>query len=48
MALKDYCFDGNKKLNLKEMPTEAGDYAVLKAELTARTDGIMAEASLLQ
>ncbi len=48
MALKDYCFDGKKKLNLKEMPTDAGDYVVLKGELTARTDANMAEAAVLQ
>lgn len=48
MALKDYCFDGNRTLKLKEMPTDAGEYKVQKAELTAKTDENMARAAELQ
>ena len=48
MALKDYCFDGKRTLKLKEMPTDAGEYKVQKAELTAKTDENMARAAELQ
>lgn len=48
MALKDYCFDGKKQLNLKEMPTDAGEYKVQKSDLVALTQANMAEAAVLQ
>ena len=48
MELKDYCFDGKRQLNLKDMPTDAGDYKVQKSELVARTEANMAEAAMLQ
>ena len=48
MALKDYCFDGKRQLKLKEMPTDAGEYRVLKSDLTAKTEENMIRAAELQ
>ena len=48
MSLKDYCFDGKKTLKLKEMPTDAGEYKVQKADLVLRTDENLARAAELQ
>ncbi len=48
MALKDYCFDGKKVLKLREMPTDAGEYRIMKSSLVAKTDENMVRAALLQ
>ncbi len=48
MVLKDYCFDGKKQLKIREMPTDAGEYKIMKDELTAKTGKNMALAAGLQ
>ena len=48
MLLDDYRFDGTKKLKLKEMPTDAGEYLVQKSELNDRTKENMIRAAALQ
>ena len=48
MPLKDYCFDGGRKLNLKEMPTDAGEFRGQKAELVAATRRNLKRAAELQ
>ncbi len=48
MALSDYCFDGSRKLVLKEMPTGAGSMLNEKEQLTEKTKENMAQAALLQ
>ena len=48
MPLKDYCFDGKKTLRIREMPTDAGEYKLQKAELTARTEQNLIRAAELQ
>ncbi len=48
MPLEDYCFDGRKQLKIKGMPTDAGEYAMMKADLVAKTDENMTRAALLQ
>ena len=48
MLLDDYRFDGMKKLKLKEMPTDAGEYLVQKSELNDRTKENMIRAAALQ
>ncbi len=48
MALKDYCFDGKRVLKLREMPTDAGEYRVMKNDLVAKTNENMVRAALLQ
>ena len=47
MNAREYCFDGSRKLNLKEMPTCA-EPAAKKKEYTARMEANMAECALLQ
>ena len=46
--MKDYCYDGKKELKLKDLPTDAGEYKLMKAELTAKTDENMILAAALQ
>lgn len=48
MALKDYCFDGSRKLDLRAMPTDAGENREHKAELVAQTEANLDRAALLQ
>ena len=48
MALKDYCFDGRKELRLKDMPTDAGEYRLIKNDLVAQTNVNMERAAVLQ
>ncbi len=48
MSLKDYCFDGKKECRLKNMPTDAGEYKLQEAELTARTEQNLIRAAELQ
>ena len=38
MTLKDYCFDGKKQLKLRDMPTDAGEYKLMKEQLTEVLD----------
>ena len=45
MTLKDYCFDGKKQLKLRDMPTDAGEYKLMKEQLTAKTGENMARAA---
>ncbi len=48
LTLKDYCFDGKRELRLKDMPTDAGEYRLKKAELVARTEENLNRAAMLQ
>ena len=48
MALRDYCFDGDRKLVLKDMPTGAGDQKENKDALVKKTRDNMAQAAELQ
>ncbi|MDO4484283.1 MAG: polyphosphate kinase 2 family protein [Clostridia bacterium] len=48
MSIKDFRFDGEKKLNLKNEPTGAGDMKLRKKELVAKTAQNIAEAAQLQ
>ena len=48
MTLKDYCFDGKKQLKLRDMPTDAGEYKLMKEQLTAKTGENMIRAAELQ
>ena len=48
MALKDYCFDGKKELKLKDMPTDAGEYKLMKLDLTMQTEANLIRAAGLQ
>lgn len=48
MSLKPYRFDGSRKLELKEMPTGAGEDKANKAELIARTTENIRQAAVLQ
>lgn len=48
MSLKPYRFDGSRKLELKEMPTGAGENKAHKAELIARTMENIRQAAVLQ
>lgn len=48
MTLKDYCFDGKRELRLKDMPTGAGEYRVMKDDLVEKTGRNMAAAAELQ
>ena len=48
MVLRDYCFDGDRKLVLKDMPTGAGVQKENKEELVAKTRKNMAQAAELQ
>ena len=48
MELADYCFDGEKELRLKKMPTGAGEHLCDKGPLGEATKRNMAEAALLQ
>lgn len=48
MSLKPYRFDGSRKLELKEMPTGAGENKANKAELIARTTENVRQAAVLQ
>ena len=48
MSLKPYRFDGSRKLELKEMPTGAGENKAHKAELIARTTENIRQAAVLQ
>ncbi len=48
MTLRDYCYDGDRKLSLKDAPTGAGDQKANKEELTEKTRENMAQAALLQ
>ena len=47
MALKDYCFDGSRKLDIREMPTDAGAFREQKADLVAKTAENLDRAALL-
>ena len=42
MTLRDYCYDGDRKLSLKDAPTGAGDQKANKEELTEKTRENMA------
>lgn len=48
MALRDYCFDGNRKLVLKNMPTGAGGQKDSKETLVKKTKENLQLAALLQ
>lgn len=48
MSLKPYRFDGSRKLELKEMPTGAGENKAHKAELIACTTENIRQAAVLQ
>ena len=48
MPLKDYCFDGTRKLELRDMPTGAGEYRVRKGEYVDATNANMQRAAGLQ
>ena len=48
MSIGDYCFDGSRKLKMRDMPTGASDKKEQKAELTAKTDENMKRAAELQ
>lgn len=48
MTLKDYCFDGKKQLKLRDMPTDAGEYRIMKDDLVAKTGENMVQAAALQ
>jgi len=48
MALKDYCFDGSRKLDLRSLPTDAGENREHKAELVTKTNENLDRAALLQ
>jgi len=48
MSIGGYCFDGSRKLKMRDMPTGAGDKKEQKAELTAKTDENMKRAAELQ
>ena len=37
MTIKDYRFDGSKKLKVKELPTDAGENKGKKSELVKQT-----------
>jgi len=48
MALKDYCFDGERTLRMKDMATDAPQFLDRKPELTATTRKNLAHAAELQ
>ena len=48
MTLKNYRYDGDRKLNLKDVPTTAGEHKKQKDELIALTEKNLQEAALLQ
>ena len=48
MSLKEFRFDGEKKLVLRQMPTDAGDLKGKKAELIRRTEENIGRAAELQ
>ena len=48
MALREYCFDGNRKLVLKDMPTGAGGRKDDKEELVRKTKENLRLAAKLQ
>ena len=48
MSAKDFLFDGSRKVNLKNMPTVAGDRKKDKAELVEKTAKNIARAAELQ
>ena len=48
VSLKDYRFDGEKKLNIRSMPTDAGEEKERKAELVRKTKENIARACELQ
>ena len=48
MPLKDYRFDGENRLHIRQMPTDAGSEAGHKAELVRHTQENIAEAAQLQ
>ena len=48
MTIKDFRFDGSKKLKVKDMPTDAGDSKGKKSELVKQTQANLLRASELQ
>ena len=48
MDLRDYCFDGERTLKLKTMPTDAGEHQCEKEQLTSVTNENMRRAAMLQ
>lgn len=48
MDLREYCFDGDKELKLKKMPTGAGPHLCEKQVLTAAMEENMLRAAMLQ
>ncbi len=48
MSIKDYCFDGSRRLQLKTFPTDAEGAKGTKQELVAKTTENMAKAAVLQ
>ncbi len=48
MALKEYRYDGERKLKLADLPTDAGEAKERKAELVRQTEENVAKAAVLQ
>ena len=48
MTIRDYYFDGSRRFQMKEMPTDAGDAKGHKAELVQKTGENLSRACLLQ
>lgn len=48
MSLKAYRYDGSRKLNLKDEPTDAGEHQARKAELMEKTQENLRQAAVLQ
>ena len=48
MSIKDYCFDGSRRFQIKDFPTDAGAEKTRKAELVAKTQENIQKAALLQ
>ena len=48
MTLKDFCFEGDRELVIRDMPTDAGDQKAEKAALVEKTGKNMLKAAELQ
>ena len=48
MSLRDYCYDGDKRLTIKGLPTDAGEMKQRKRELVDKTEENLLKAAELQ
>ena len=48
MSLRDYCYDGDKRLTIKGLPTDAGEMKQHKRELVDKTEENLLKAAELQ